>query len=455
MTPDGFPLATIPVPTNELVTSFSSKSELRPQPVHRRQDAVRSWATWRRRATIDVSNSNTPGVIDPTNPVPGAYYRAVAQLDRDGECHFTETNAYSGNNGRAAILQRRDGDGRASTPPATPATAPTRSPTASSSAPARRSSRRRRRPKSAQKPGHADAGRQLQRHPARRQGRQDRQGRQLPRPDDLQQRPVLHQGQRQQRRQHGVLPRHHRARRARTASGCRQPARRCRPAPLAYDPTTLQANGLPSNMCILKGFPTDAGQDLDHLLPVRDLVRQRQHAVRRRRGQRHQHLRATDTYTAAAAPDHGRPAEVGLRRDDAVEARLHASGRPEPRPALHRRAATRPAPTPRPGCRGRRPPTACATSPAGSTRTARSRIWAITSTVSGGGDQGADPNKLVAITDQLSATAPGAGETFSTLRTAGFGEVLRGVSFTPGTRLATEAGTMGGWTRWAMRPTPG
>ncbi|HEY1627904.1 MAG TPA: hypothetical protein VGG16_29360, partial [Streptosporangiaceae bacterium] len=32
-------------------------------------------------------------------------------------------------------------------------------------------------------------------------------------------------------------------------------------------------------------------------------------------------------------------------------------------------------------------------------------IWAITSTVSGGGDQGADPNKLVEVTDKLSAAA--------------------------------------------------
>ena len=59
-------------------------------------------------------------------------------------------------------------------------------------------------------------------------------------------------------------------------------------------------------------------------------------------------------------------------------------------------------------------------------------IWAITSTVSGNGDQGADPNKLVAITDRLAALTPPA-EMFSTLRTAGFGQALRGVSFTPGT----------------------
>jgi hypothetical protein len=60
-------------------------------------------------------------------------------------------------------------------------------------------------------------------------------------------------------------------------------------------------------------------------------------------------------------------------------------------------------------------------------------IWAITSTVSGSGDRGADPNKLVAINDQLNATSLPAHESFVTLRTARFAEVLRGVSFTPGT----------------------
>jgi hypothetical protein len=65
-------------------------------------------------------------------------------------------------------------------------------------------------------------------------------------------------------------------------------------------------------------------------------------------------------------------------------------------------------------------------------------IWAITSTVSGNGDQGADPNKLVRITDSLAATLLPAGERFATIRTARFGEVLRGVSFTPGTGVSSH-----------------
>ncbi len=67
-------------------------------------------------------------------------------------------------------------------------------------------------------------------------------------------------------------------------------------------------------------------------------------------------------------------------------------------------------------------------------RNGTATIWGITSTVSGSGDQGADPNKLVAITDRLGAMTP-AGETFQTVRTGRFGEVLRGVSFTPGAAL--------------------
>jgi hypothetical protein len=66
----------------------------------------------------------------------------------------------------------------------------------------------------------------------------------------------------------------------------------------------------------------------------------------------------------------------------------------------------------------------------------KATIWAVTSTISGNGDTGADPDKLVAIRDELSNTtaAGAANEHFVTLRSARFGEVLRGVSFTPGTQ---------------------
>ena len=55
-------------------------------------------------------------------------------------------------------------------------------------------------------------------------------------------------------------------------------------------------------------------------------------------------------------------------------------------------------------------------------------VWAVTSTVSGGGDEGADPNRLVSITDSLTATSPGSAS-FTTVRSARAGEVLRGVAF--------------------------
>jgi hypothetical protein len=66
-------------------------------------------------------------------------------------------------------------------------------------------------------------------------------------------------------------------------------------------------------------------------------------------------------------------------------------------------------------------------------------IYAITSTVSANGDQGADPNKLVQVSDILSATTLPRGDGqwgksvghFETLRAAEAGEVFRGVAFGP------------------------
>src|SRR5260221_521729 len=93
---------------NQVVTSFPSKSEI-----------ALNLSTDGRVVTfmgylapinaLDVSNSNTPAVVDPTNPVPGSYSRVVAEVDEHGRFRFTKTNAYSGNNGRAAIRNDKDG----------------------------------------------------------------------------------------------------------------------------------------------------------------------------------------------------------------------------------------------------------------------------------------------------------------------------------------------------------
>ena len=94
---------------------------------------------------------------------------------------------------------------------------------------------------------------------------------------------------------------------------------------------------------------------------------------------------------------------------------------------------SRPATIPRPGFRGHLPRDGLRNITGRVNGDGTVTIWAITSTVSGNGDQGADPNKLVMITDTLAATTLPAAESFMTVRTAGVGEVLRGVSFTPGT----------------------
>jgi hypothetical protein len=68
-------------------------------------------------------------------------------------------------------------------------------------------------------------------------------------------------------------------------------------------------------------------------------------------------------------------------------------------------------------------------------------IFAVTSTVSASGDQGADPNLLVKVTDRLDTTTLPTGDGdndrddhlghFKVIRAAKYGEVLRGVDFAP------------------------
>lgn len=129
LTTEGDLLDTLPIPSDKVVTSFSSKSELA---LNRSIDGKSitfmayqggigcggSQVSPTAPNLLDVSASNTPGVCDPTNPVittfesspvvPAAYYRAVAEVDGDGNLNITDGNAYSGDNGRAAIRGGND-----------------------------------------------------------------------------------------------------------------------------------------------------------------------------------------------------------------------------------------------------------------------------------------------------------------------------------------------------------
>ena len=108
VTTDGERIGTLAIPSNQIVTSFSSKSELA---LNRSDDGKSiTFMGYRGGAKsptapnqLDVSNSNTPGVVDPTNPVVSQYYRAVAEVNANGQLQVTEGNAYSGNNGRAVF----------------------------------------------------------------------------------------------------------------------------------------------------------------------------------------------------------------------------------------------------------------------------------------------------------------------------------------------------------------
>jgi hypothetical protein len=108
ITTDGYRLDTLAVPVDQIMTSFESKSEL-----------ALNLSTDGKSITflgyvggpgyptganvLDISNSNTPGVIDPSNPDVGQFYRGVAEVDAFGHIQITDSNAYTGDNGRAVI----------------------------------------------------------------------------------------------------------------------------------------------------------------------------------------------------------------------------------------------------------------------------------------------------------------------------------------------------------------
>ncbi len=96
-------IRSIPVDPTLITTSFASKSELALN-VSSDQTSVSFMGYKATVNQLDVSNSNTATVYDNTNPVTTTFARAVAQFNlNSGALAVTSVDAYSGNNGRAAV----------------------------------------------------------------------------------------------------------------------------------------------------------------------------------------------------------------------------------------------------------------------------------------------------------------------------------------------------------------
>jgi len=439
LTPSGHLVNTLRVPTaagpgkDGVVTSFSSKSEMALN-----LSASGRYVTFMgylsRPSALDVSNSNTPGDLDATNPVPGQNYRVVGQLDSRGMFSFTKTNAYSGNNGRAAYLNDSGGTnvyytagnaGNGANPQPdgiiVGAGAQLITPQAA--------------PLFQQQPGQPTPVGSF--NITQLGDKPDKVGKDT----NFRGLTVFNNVVYFTKGSGGngvntvyfidttgtACP---------NGTGLPVPGAALPTSPIAYDPAVLQTEGVtPYNMCILQGFPTALKSTTAFPFGIWFANANTLYVADEGNGD-NAFSAQTGTYSVAAGQT-----TAGLQKwifngtswnlAYTVSAGL-ALGVPFTVPGY---------PT------GDNPATGLPWSPAtdglrnltGQVNPDGSvTIWAITSTVSGNGDQGADPNKLVSITDQPSAASPASGESFQTVRSAGYGQVLRGVSFTPGTGASSH-----------------
>jgi hypothetical protein len=455
-----------PADGDYLTTSFSSKSELAVnQSTDARYDTFVGYVA--PPGTIDASNANTPGEIDPTiadsaTPV----YRAVAQVDANGRFEFTETNAFSGDNGRAAVLDPEDGpdgtifatgnagNGASPEPPAVIDGAGSQILT-----PAHE-------PEAAQNPGTptpfgnfniAELG-----DPADKSGK-DNNYRGLAVYDG-----VVYftkgSGSNGVDTVYFADPNGS----ATAANGVGLPSTSetlpsastwTPPAYTTSDPAlglTASNPGLaPTNAYILKGFPTapakNATDASDYPFGIWFANPTTLYVADEGAGDNTYDATA-NTYTAAAAST-----TAGLQKwsfnSSAGEWQLDYVLQGGLDLGTPYRVA--------PDHQGDQYPTGLNNTDSGTglpwapatdglrnltgrvNRNGTVSLWAATSTVSGSGDQGADPNKLVEITDNLSATTASqvTYERFHTVMQATYGLVIRGVSFTPGTPLTNGNNT--------------
>jgi hypothetical protein len=424
---------------DQIVTSFPSKSEI-----------ALNLSTDGRVVTfmgylapidaLDVSNSNTPAVVDPTNPVPRSFPRVVAAVDEHGRFSFTKTNAYSGNNGRAAILNNKNsanfiytvgnaGNGGNPQPNGIIVGAGAQILTAE------------RKPLVAQDPGLptpvgsfsiTELGLKADKvgkdtnfrgltifnnviYTTKGSGSNgintvyfiDTTG------FDSTGKPL-------------VCP---------TGVGLPGASATLPTAPIFYDATKLQTSGVvPYNMCILKGFPTTLAKASTAAFPFGVWFADAKTL----------YVSDEGDGTAAFDPVSGKYTAAASQTTAGLQKWVFDAGLGAWKLAYVLQAGlnlgvpytVKNYPT------GQNPATGLPWSPAADglrnimgrvNHNGTATIWAITSTVSGSTDTGADPNQLVMITDNLAATSLPAGESFKAIQTARFAEVLRGVSFTPGT----------------------
>jgi hypothetical protein len=118
----GYLLATETLPTNQFVTSFSSKSELGLSIVQTASGPVATFMGYTpggpgypptAAGALDVSNADSTSYIDPTNAASQfykstytdyAFNRSVVAVTANGSVSITPTLAYGGDNSRAAVL---------------------------------------------------------------------------------------------------------------------------------------------------------------------------------------------------------------------------------------------------------------------------------------------------------------------------------------------------------------
>ncbi|MGC1552547.1 MAG: hypothetical protein WA806_07170 [Bradyrhizobium sp.] len=449
--PSGDVVQTIQVPnssergvktnTDQMVTSFSSKSEIGLNlSLDRNSGSFMGYLS--PINAIDVSNSNTPDVVDPTNPVPSTDFRVVASVDQLGQFHFTKTNAYSGNNGRAAVLNNANGANVYYTT------------------------------------GNAGNGSNPQPN-----GVIVGAGAQIVTPSHLALSQQVDPGQPTPVGSFSVTELGDKADKVGkdtnfrgltvfnnviyvtkgsgsngvntvyfidtsgsangkpaacpTGSGVPSPSATLPTTPIAFNAANLQTQGVtPYNICVLNGFSTSLAKATTPapMFPFGVFFANARTLYVTDEGNGDTTFSGSSFTKAAAQTTAGLQKwvlntttntwslaytlQAGLNLGVPYTVKNYPTGI---------NAATN---LPwAPATDGLRNLTGRVN------RDGTVSIWAITSTVSGGGDQGADPNRLVTITDKVAATTLPANETFSTVRTAKSGEVLRGISFTPGTGL--------------------